>query len=212
MPLDVMNIVASQVILGNATNPPDPETTARVSVAAGLFAGPMGLVLPILAGRQAAEGGGSKKDVIIPDVVGRDVNSAKSELKAISLEVKEQRGFSAEHQKDIVVRQSPFADTLRPLNSTVELTVGDGPKKGDDAGKDEPLTRAEFEAEMRSMKEMLLKALETKTGGSSTSGSSPSASSPPTDASSTSGSSPPASSRATGAGSSTSSTTSSRKE
>ena len=58
MPLDVLDIVASQVILRNVANPPSPQDTARLSIASGLVPGPVGLVLPIVASRAQSGGGG----------------------------------------------------------------------------------------------------------------------------------------------------------
>lgn len=172
MPLDVMNIVASQVILSNATTPPDPETTARVSVAAGLIAGPIGLVLPILAGRQAAEDGGGQEGVIVPDVEGESREAATAELEGSRLKVAVQKAFSTEVKSGTVVRQNPAAGSVRPLNSTVTIIVSDGapPENGEDDSGDS-VTRAEFDAGMKSLNDKLDQLIKAH-GGPST-GSSP---------------------------------------
>jgi hypothetical protein len=190
MPLDVMNIVASQVILSNATTPPDPETTARVSVAAGLVPGPIGLVLPILAGRQAAEDGGGQEGIIVPDVEGKSREAATAELEGSRLKVTVQKAFSTKAESGIVVRQSPAAGSVRPLNSTVTIIVSDGPppENGEDDGGD-AVTRAEFEAGMKSLNDkldQLIKVHGGSTGSTTTTGGSTGSSSSTTPAASSS--------------------------
>lgn len=196
MPLDVMNIVASQVILSNATTPPDPETTARVSVAAGLVPGPIGLVLPIIAGRQAAEDGGGQEGIIVPDVEGETREAATAELEGSRLKVTVQKAFSTGVKSGTVVRQNPAAGSVRPLNSTVTIIVSDGPppENGEDDSGD-AVTRAEFEAGMKSLNDKLDQLIKAQGGSSTTTGSSSTGSSSSSSTPAASGSSTLSSSR-----------------
>lgn len=199
MPLDVLNIVASQVILRNVTNPPDAQTTARLSIASGLVPGPVGLVLPIVAGRAQSgggNGGGGGEGVIVPDVEGETREAATAELEGSRLTVTVQRAFSTEVESGTVVRQRPPAGSVRPLNSSVTIVVSDGaPPQGDDDHDDDAVTRAEFEAGMKSLNDKLDQLIKVHGG------------SPPTASSSTASGS---SSTPAASGSSTASTPRSR--
>ncbi len=134
MPLDVVNIVGSEVILGSSRPPVDPATKARISIAAGLIRGIPGLLLPIVVARGpqpggGGGGGGGGEEVVIPNVSDgkTTLDEATTRLKDSSLAVTAQRAYSTESAKDIVISQRPHAGTLRPLNSTVRLVVSDGP-------------------------------------------------------------------------------------
>lgn len=184
MPLDVLNIVASQVILRNVANPPDAQTTARLSIASGLVPGPVGLVLPIVAGRaqSGGNGGGGAEGVIVPDVEGETKDAATTALEARHLEVAVRKAFSTDADKGKVMRQRPAAGSVRPLNSTVTIVVSDGaPPDKDDDDDDDAVTRAEFEAGMKKLDEKLdrlIKAHGADTGSSPSS--TPAASGSPT--------------------------------
>ena len=193
MPLDVMNIVASQVILRNSANPPNAGTTARASVAAGLVTGPMGLVVPIIVARQQPSGGGgSSEGVIVPDVVKESEAEAKTELEGSRLKVTARRAYSAETEKGTVVSQNPPAGALRPLGSAVEITVSDGPPpEGTPDDDGEFVTKAEFEAGMKSVNDKLDQIIKAQGGGT---GFTPGSGTSPT-SSSTSGSATPTATR-----------------
>jgi len=193
MPLDVLNIVASQVILRNVANPPSPQDTARLSIASGLVPGPVGLVLPIVASRaQSGGGGGSGEGVIVPDVEGDGREAATAELEGSRFKVTVEKAFSADVEAGTVVRQRPAAGSVRPLKSTVTIVVSDGPppENGEDDDGD-TVTRAEFEAGMKSLNDKLDQLIKVH-GGSSTGSSSTtsSSSSTPTTSSSSTTSTP----------------------
>jgi hypothetical protein len=134
MPLDVVNIVGSEVILRSAAPRADPATTARISIAAGLIPGIAGLVLPIVAARSrlgsgGGGGGGGSEGVVVPNVSDgkTTLEQATTKLTADSLVAASQPAYSADYEKDIVISQRPQAGSVRPLNSTVRLVVSDGP-------------------------------------------------------------------------------------
>jgi hypothetical protein len=157
MPLDVLNIVASQVILRNVNNPPDAQTTARLSIASGLVPGPVGLVLPIVAGRaQSGGGNGGGEGVIVPDVAGKSQADASTALEASRLTVSVRRAFSTTVEKGTVVRQNPAANSVRPLRSTVTIIVSDGqPPANGGSGGSNTVTKTEFDAAIKSLSDKI---------------------------------------------------------
>ena len=159
MPLDVLNIVASQVILRNVNNPPDAQTTARLSIASGLVPGPVGLVLPIVAGRAQSgggNGGGGGEGVIVPDVAGKGQADASTALEASRLTVSVRRAFSTTVEKGTVVRQNPAANSVRPLRSTVTIIVSDGqPPANSGSGGSNTVTKVEFDAAIKSLSDKI---------------------------------------------------------
>ena len=190
MPLDVLNIVASQVILRNVANPPSPQDSARLSIASGLVPGPVGLVLPIVASRAQSgggNGGGGGEGVIVPDVEGDGREAATAELEGSRFKVTVEKAFSADVEAGTVVRQRPPAGSVRPIKSTVTIVVTDGPppENGEDDDGD-AVTRAEFEAGMKSLNDKLDQLIKVHGGSSTGSSSTTSSSSSTTPAASSS--------------------------
>lgn len=153
MPFDVVNIVASEVILRNAANRVDPATTARTSIAAGLIPGVMGLVVPLVVARaQKANGGGngSAEGAAVPNVADgyTTLDQATKTLAADTFTVKTQHAFSAEVKSGVVISQSPRAGVVRPLNSAVAVVVSDGPPPSQDVlgTGGEPVTEDDLSA------------------------------------------------------------------
>ena len=179
MPLDVLNIVASQVILRNVNNPPDAQTSARLSIASGLVPGPVGLVLPIVAGRAQSGGGGGNggggEGVLVPDVGGKNEADATKALEDSRLTVSPTNAFSTTAAKGTVVRQNPAANSVRPLRSRVTIIVSDGPPPangGGGRGRRQHRDPREFEAGMKSLNDKLDQLIKAQGGSTTTTGSS----------------------------------------
>jgi hypothetical protein len=183
MPLDVLNIVASQVILRNVNNPPDAQTSARLSIASGLVPGPVGLVLPIVAGRAQSGGGGGNggggEGVLVPDVGGKNEADATKALEDSRLTVSPTNAFSTTAAKGTVVRQQPAANSVRPLRSRVTIIVSDGPPPanggGGGGGGGNTVTKAEFDAAMKSLNDRIDQLIKAHGGDASGSQSLPAA-------------------------------------
>lgn len=131
MPLDVVNIAASEVILRNSGNGVDKATIARTSIAAGLIPGVLGLVVPLVVARsQKANGGGSTAEgTEVPNVADGNttLDQATQKLATSRFGISSHRAFSADVKSGIVISQTPKAGTIRPLDSRVSVVVSDGP-------------------------------------------------------------------------------------
>jgi len=151
MPIDVLNLVASEVILGNTPTPVDPATKARVSIAAALVPGPIGLALPIITARRVGDGGGGGggggggNGVAVPDVTGLSQASAEAVLKRNRLAFTSVQAFSTEVTKEDVISQTPDAGTILPLGGTVRLVISLGPPDIDNNGDTTPVTTADLD-------------------------------------------------------------------
>jgi len=161
MPIDVLNLVASEVILGNAPTPVDPATKARVSIAAALVPGPIGLALPIITvqRRGSGSGGGASTGVAVPNVTGLSQDAAKSVLQRSQLAFTPVPAFSTEVENDYVVRQTPDAGQILPLGGTVRLVISAGPPQGPQQ-EPPPVTKADLDATKVELENRLSTGLE----------------------------------------------------
>lgn len=145
MPLDVINFVASEVILRNGRAPAEPATAARLSLAASLIPGVAGLVVPIIAARPRVSVGGAER-IAVPDVVGSSLDDASATLKADRLLTRARSVFSNEVVKGTVIRQVPVGGADVPENFSVQLIVSDGPPPPDDGGEGDVVTPKDLDA------------------------------------------------------------------
>lgn len=128
MPLDVTNVVASEMILRNSGTPVDTGTTARASIAAGLIPGVVGLLVPLVAAR-AKKPNGEAEGAVVPLVADghTTLDEATQRLAANTFAVTSQRAYSADVKPGVVISQSPRPGATRPLKSSVALVISDGP-------------------------------------------------------------------------------------
>ena len=146
--MDLVNFAASEVILRNRKPPVHRRKAARLSIAASLVRGPIGLLVPILAERAQGSTGRTEEGVAVPNVVGSTLDAATAVLQTGRLVVESRRAYSADVRKDTVISQEPQAHVPRPFGSTVRLLVSDGgvpPAPAPDVGPSDTATAEQLE-------------------------------------------------------------------
>lgn len=153
MPFDLINFVAAQAILRNRNVSSD--TLTRSSLAAALVPGPFGLALPLVAARGAPppvvatggdQGSGSGKTTeytTVPGLVGLTEADASKNLKAAGLSFAIVRDFHRTVEKDRVFAVSPPAGETLLVDSTVKLSISDGPKTECDSNLQKEIQQAQ---------------------------------------------------------------------